>query len=120
MEPHTIILAILSAISFFCAWFIPHQLRKRQRAQLEKVLEELKRRAEQNPKGEMKGYRTLGELPADYLDNALDRTADRIIHTILLYLLPQFGEIRDTMWQVMGIFLGIFIAILALINNFGF
>ena len=103
MELIKIILFSLAALSLLCAWLVPRQLRKRWEAKY-------KRKKNQNTSEDIRGYATLGELPADYLDKALDRATNRILIEIRMAIL----EIRDTMWQMMFIFLAIILTAISL------
>ena len=96
MELNKIILFSLSALCLLCAWLVPRQLRKRWEAKY-------KRESRRDKNDDPGKYTTLGELSADYLDKALDRG----VRMIVLGL-------RDTMWQMMLIFLTIILAAMAL------
>jgi len=94
-----IILFILASISAFCAWFVPRQLRKR----WERKYKYKEKNSPSLPQD--KGYATVGELPAGYLD----KVADRIIGQVLL-----------GMWHIMIAFLAIILAVIGLIVALGF
>lgn len=94
MEPIKIALYCLAAICFLCAWLVPRQLRKRWEAKY-------KEKNKQSQGEDTRDYLTLGELPPDYLDKALDRAAARILVGI---------------YQIAFIFSGIIIALISLIG----
>lgn len=96
-----IALLSLSAICLLCAWLVPRWLRKRWEAKFKKK--------NQGRNEDIKGYATLGELPADYLDKALERAARIIVLEIVL-------ELKKAMWQTMFVFLAIMLAVIGFVR----
>ena len=100
-----ILLGSLAVICFLCAWLVPRWLRRRWETKL-------KQKDKQDPIEDVGKYVTLGELPAWYLDRALGKVAEHIIAETKLTI----WELREAMWQILLIFLGIIIALVALIT----